>query len=303
MSCPFLRETVVESCQHSVFRKMIMRNPENAGLEKCSSMRYTECPAYRQEPQKDWEGVCCPYLQESLAQYCEAAAVTKFIPYSEAVLSRCGNDGYRYCDLYLAMAHPGEPSQPLAEGIAVPPWLYYSANHMWLDPGEDGLWHIGIDGLLARVLGTVDRLRFLTLGGTQRPAVVLTVNGVDLQMVFPNALLITGTNIYLRANPEKLTSDPYRLGWLFEGRPVGGVESECHLYEGLLKGSEAAPWMLREVDGVTRFVHEQLARPLAGETVLADGGAFAAGVAHALEHDPAQELFHQFFAPYASWMR
>ena len=39
-------------------------------------------------------------------QYCGAAPVAKFVPYSESLLSRCGNDSFRYCELYLAMAHP-----------------------------------------------------------------------------------------------------------------------------------------------------------------------------------------------------
>lgn len=303
MHCPFLKEALVESCRHSTFRKMIMRNPENAGMEKCSSTRYAECPAYQQQPQPDLPHACCPYLEESLVQYCSAAAVTKFIPYSEAALSRCGTDAYRYCDLYLTMAHPNDGGAPNADGVAVPHWLYYSANHMWLDPGEDGLWHIGIDGLLAKVLGAVERISFLTLTGVHRPAVVLTVNGVDLHMVFPNPLLITGSNIYLRANPEKLTSDPYRLGWLFEGRQPPGQEKEAELYAGLRPGPTAAPWMFREVEAVTQFVHDQVAKPKAGETVMADGGGFAKGLAHSLEHGEALELFHQFFAPYAAFTR
>ena len=49
----------------------------------------------------------CPFLHESLVQYCGAASLTKYIPYSEAVLSHCGTESHRYCELFLAFAHPG----------------------------------------------------------------------------------------------------------------------------------------------------------------------------------------------------
>ena len=49
----------------------------------------------------------CPYLREALVQYCEAAPVVQFIPYSDALLSRCQSGGHRLCDLYLSRAEPG----------------------------------------------------------------------------------------------------------------------------------------------------------------------------------------------------
>ena len=89
-------------------------------------------------------------------QYCGAAPVARFVPYSESLISRCGNDSFRYCELYLGMAHPA-PSSVQVDGIPVPDWLQYSANHMWLDVTEDGICHAVIDAFLSRALGTVDR--------------------------------------------------------------------------------------------------------------------------------------------------
>ena len=37
-------------------------------------------------------------------------------------------------------------------------------------------------------------------------------------MIFPEPIDVTRTNDYLRATPAKLTSHPYSLGWLFEGK-------------------------------------------------------------------------------------
>ena len=48
----------------------------------------------------------------------------------------------------------------------MPGWLFYSPSHLWLDVGDDGLCHLGIDAFLARVVGSVERLVFLTPKGS-----------------------------------------------------------------------------------------------------------------------------------------
>ena len=166
----------------------------------------------------------CPYLRESLTQYCAATAVSRFIPYSEPLLSRCGNDSYRYCDVYLATAKPSAAQAAEGKGdcsvggIRVPSWLHYSANHMWLDAGKGGSCHLGLDAFLTRVLGTVERITFLRQTGVQRPSAVLTVHGVDLEVVFPNPILLTASNLYLRANPGQAHRRSLRHGLVVSRR-------------------------------------------------------------------------------------
>ena len=55
---------------------------------------------------------------------------------------------------------------------------------------ESGLCHIGIDGFLADVAGSVDGVTFVTLHGTHCPALALTIHGVEWPMSFPNPLMI-----------------------------------------------------------------------------------------------------------------
>jgi glycine cleavage system H lipoate-binding protein len=294
MQCPFLKEARVDSCSRATTRKPIARAPEQAAADKCFSAAFRGCSLFRAEPDTTpADAVRCPYLDESLSQYCAAAPVTKYIPYSEALLSRCGTSAHTYCDLYLAMAHADLPESPRAGDVMVPRWLYYARNHMWLDEDADGSCHVGIDGLLAKALGAVERVSFFEERGLCRPSVSITVRGVPLQLVFPNAIALTGMNVYLRANPAKLASDPYRMGWLFEGkRPV-----DADPRDGLLPGDRALPWMEQEVDRVSRFVHEQISR---ADCFVADGGAVSQGFAQYLERDQIIELFHRYFSPWGS---
>ncbi len=230
----------------------------------------------------------CPFLEQSLMQYCGAAAVAKFVPYSESLLSRCGNDTFRYCELYLGMAHPalGEP----VDGVAMPNWLRYSANHMWLDVTEDGLCHAGIDAFLSRTLGKIDRISYVWNKGRHRPTAVLTVDGVDLELVFPNPLLLTNCNLYLRADPARITTEPYTGGWLFEGTPEPQTGAD------LIDGAHARPWIEHEERRMNEFLQQQ-------HGVAADGGVFASGVARHLDREQRLALFHEFFSPYASGKR
>ena len=149
MTCPFLREAAVKYCQTAAFRKLIPLAAAGRADEKCASEAHAACPVFRLQNQEPISGAC-PYLRESLMQYCGAAPIARFVPYSESLLSRCGNDGFRYCELYLQMAHP-EPAAALdISAIAAPDWLRYSANHMWLDATGDGACHVGIDAFLSR---------------------------------------------------------------------------------------------------------------------------------------------------------
>jgi len=293
MTCPFLKEAQVKYCQTSAVRKLIpiARNPRAA--EKCSSPDHSTCPVYCAASEEFPSGGPCPYLRESLMQYCAAAPVAKLVPYSESVLSRCGNDSFRYCELYLSMIHPhARPAEP--DAIDTPDWLSYSANHMWLDVTEDGACHAGIDAFLSRALGPIDRVSYVWLTGRHHPAAVLSAGGTEYEVVFPNPLLITNCNLYLRADPSRLTSDPYKAGWLFEGTPVAETNHN------LLHGGDARQWMEQEQRRINEFLQEE---PTSQGRLAADGGLFAAALPRCLNPGRMRALFHEFFSPFAGGKR
>ena len=286
MTCPFLKEAQVKSCRASAVRKLIPLAETGRADEKCASEAYVSCATYRASALPQEMGPVCPYLTESLMQYCGAAPVAKFVPYSESLLSRCGNDSFRYCELYLAIAHPELPAEEI-DGVRMPARLQYSANHMWLDAGEGGMCHAGIDAFLSRVLGKVDRVGYVSGKGRQRPSAVLSASGVDLEVVFPNSMELENCNLHLRADPSRITSEPYTRGWLFEGRP------DAETTRGLRQGAEAHAWMEQEVRRMTEYLQQR-------ENTVADGGAFVPGVIHQLERERRPALMREFFSFYRS---
>ena len=297
MACPFLREVHVKYCQSAAVRKLIPMVDSGRTDEKCDSASHLSCKLFQAQAAEE-ESLACPYLRESLMQYCGAAPVAKFVPYSESLLSRCGNDSHRYCELYLALSHPETAgSGPAAEidAIPMPEGLRYSANHMWLDMTEDGICHAGIDAFLSRTLGKIDRISYVWTKGRRRPTAVLSAAGCDLEVVFPNEILLTGCNLYLRADPSRLVAEPYTAGWLFEGATLPETRQD------LLEGAEAREWMDREESRMNEFVQQQVSSQVG--PLAADGGLFAAGVARHLDRERALALFHEFFSPYASEKR
>jgi hypothetical protein len=144
-------------------------------------------------------------------------------------------------------------------------------------------------------LGKIDRISYVWTKGRRRPTAILGAAGCDLEVVFPNELLLTGCNLYLRADPSRLVAEPYTAGWLFEGEPLPETR------QNLLQGAEAREWMEREERKMNEFVQHQVVSPAGA--LAADGGLFAAGVARQFDRDRMLALFHEFFSPYASGKR
>lgn len=322
MKCPFLRTASVKYCEVSAYRKMLLTTSTDTPSERCSTPKYPECPAAAQRLANTPRSEHCPFLHLSQAEYCAAASVTKYVPATNDLLSRCNSDGHLYCELFLAHADPtgerrprvvgarqaaaaGERT-PSVDGIPVPSNLAYAANHMWLDVGDDGFCHVGIDGFAAKVIGSAEKVTFVNSRMVGRPVAVLTVNGVDLQMVFPNPLHLSAANAYLRTTPDKVTADPYGAGWLFEGfEPVGETaKAGSAVREGLVSGDHAVAWMRAEVARLNEFVHERATAPgNGGERFMADGGAAIDGIASHLDRDALLNLITEFFAPQLTWRR
>ena len=293
MSCPFLRETVVRSCDAAPLRKPLANVCEPGATDKCSSAEHASCPVFR--ARGGVETGACSFFHESPVQYCGAASVTRYLPYSPAEATRCGSEAYRYCDAYLALQRPYSGDE-----VSAPEHLYYTPNHLWLDVGESGLCHVGIDGLLARLLGSIERVSYLTSNGTRRPGAVVRVCGVDWPLVFPNSLLIDRTNAQLRADPSRITRDPYGAGWMFAGYQPPGADPAASR---LVHGRHAVAWMSQEARRLTDWLQRRLAARMGEPQLACDGGWIAEGAAHLLRREELFDVLHEFFAPHADWTK
>jgi glycine cleavage system H lipoate-binding protein len=272
MACPFLTEGRAQYCHAAPMRKLILDGPGVSEGGLCKSAEFQQCElADKNSNQKDR----CSHLEEVHVQYCSASPITKLVPFSDSQLSRCSGASYRFCESYLAHARP-HPTAPPSD-------LLYAPNHFWLDVDESGLCHIGIDNLLADVAGEVEGIDFATSQGVHCPGLTVTIHGVEWPMFFPNFMEIRKVNNRVRTDPSKLTTDPYGVGWLFEGQELHGITRA-----GLLTGKQVAAWQKGERDRLAHEVHEMQAPGC-------DGGMTVRGVARLLPRPELVCLCQQFF--------
>ena len=305
MRCPFLREAQVKSCQASTFRKQIVRTAASVGDERCVTAEYVHCAAVKELHEELPSQTRCPFLQESLVQYCSAAPVAKYVPYSDSLLSRCGNGRHSYCDLYLAVARPSSRKTKRdvsVDEVFLPDNLWFTKNHLWIDFHDDNSFQIGIDALLAQMFGEIDSVTYLPQKGISHPTAVFSVHGQDFHVAFPLLLATSGFNSNLRVNPARIVNDPYGLGWLFEGMDSRPVDQKAALSSGSLMGALAARvWAKADLQRMTSFIHECVSRPDAeGVRMLNDGGTVGKDVFKHLSREESLQFFNEFFSSYAS---
>lgn len=294
MQCPFLKETRVRWCRAAGIRKPIPETQSDDAACRCLDERFRTCrwvsPESRQsEPP-------CPHLEHALVQYCEAAPLTRFVPFSEPLLTRCGSSAHRYCDFYLDILRAARP--PLRDHeFSAPADLLYTRNHWWVDLQDEGMCHIGVDAFLARLLDGAERAGVLTPRGTAHPAAVFTCRGTDFTLVFPAELCIEAANPHLRIEPRRMLREPYSAGWLFRARTA---EDQLAALKEVLIGPEEAR---RTMEEDARRVNEMLQwLHAAGAVAMADGGLFEPGVLGRIEPEEAHRLLHAVLsAPANPW--
>lgn len=294
MRCPFLREAQVKFCRGAVSSKMIIRSAGADEHERCTTETWPDCPAAGQHHQEHAPQNRCPFLHESLVQYCAGAPVSKFVPYSDDQSARCADDRHAYCDVLLSIEGGRRPRANGDPATWVPDERYFAPNHLWLDVAPDGHWHIGADAFFGHVVGHVDAVSFLAGASSQRPTVVLTVGETDLQLAFPAPLAVMATNNKLRAQCERLVAEPYTGGWLFEGSSRPGSMN----LEGLRSGSPVRRWMSEELRRLTSAVQHHTAQTTG---LWNDGGTPVPGVLRHLERPAALSIYAEFFSPYVAW--
>lgn len=286
MQCPFLKETRVRWCRAAGIRKPIPESQSDDAACRCLDERFRACRWVSLESRE--APPPCPHLEHALVQYCEAAPLTRFVPFSEPLLTRCGSDAHKYCDFYLDILRAARPPLRDHEFVA-PEDLYYTRNHWWIDLQDEGLCHVGVDAFLARLLGGVERAGILTPRGMACPAVVFTCRGTDFTASFPAQIQIEAANPHLRIEPRRMLKEPYSAGWLFRGRIS---QDRLPAVQTLLM---TAPEAKRVMDEDARRVNEMLQalRPAGAAPAMADGGLFEEGLLGLLEPQEALSLFHE----------
>ncbi len=292
MTCPYFKETRVWGCRSAHVRKLIPHSAAAPPGSLCLDGGYHRCSGFVGVQAEPGGGnAVCPNLEQSVVQYCAAAPVTKFIPYSEAVLIRCGSGAFRYCDQFLDQMGPGRAPTIDGQTLNAPEGLYYAGRHWWFDLPDDGPWHAGLDAFTSRLAGPVDRIAFIPASPGAAPAVVLTAASRDFTFPLSERLPVSATNLQLRLHPARVFDSPYDRGWIFQGVLPGRQRAE--LRQRLASAAEARLRMEEDARLVNERLHQLDSRDYAA---LADGGLFDPGILARLDRDSALALMHELAA-------
>jgi len=249
---------------------MIPLSETNLATEQCSGQDYYKCALVRERHEGPLPKDRCPFLSVGDVHYCALAPIPKLIPCNQTTVSRCTNEGHKYCQLFLDMARAGEETSP-ADGrstdagdqmieISMPDSLAYAPNHLWFDCGNGRTCHVGVDAFFGRALGKVDEVIYPHHENNRRPMVRFRTDGFDFDLVFPGEIQEIEINAHLVADPSEVLRDPYGRGWLFEGVTLPARRNDAirTLEKDLLRGAAARRWMNQECARLNGFVHEHL---------------------------------------------
>ena len=279
-------------CQVTPYKKVIEQTAGGAA-DLCTSSTFVDCAAFKVQ-RRPASTPPCPFLHESRAQVCSHDPAVRLVPCSDNVLPRCSTENHHYCDIYLGATHRTALGAEIRGNFTPdhPSHFCFSHNHMWLDVSSDGNCHVGLDALLTRMLGPVDKLSFVTNEGEQCPSVVLTVHGVNLHLIFPNPMRITSANTQVRVDPDRLIVDPYGAGWLFEGTVPAGSD----IRTGLHSGNEAKLWLEHEHRRIAGLARRHLSSK--GDEIgllAADGGVLVEGAVRHMKRSEIYQFFDELF--------
>ncbi len=104
----------------------------------------------------------------------------------------------------------------------IPAGLRYSADHLWVRPGADGLVRVGVTDFAQQSLGDVVDVSAPRPGDTvtagQACGDIESVKSVS-DLIAPVTGTVRARNEDLAEAPDLVNTDPYGQGWLFEVQP------------------------------------------------------------------------------------
>lgn len=157
--------------------------------------------------------------------------------------------------------------------LRIPQGLFFSRNHTWSHLMRSGIARVGLDDLLLTITGEVSVIPKAQPGDTIRKGDLLAVidqNGKQLNILSPISGVIQSDNQAVLSQPEVLSEDPFRTGWLFEIKPSDWIAETS----GFFLAGEATTWMSKELTRFKDFIVNAAGKDSANlpGIVLQDGG-------------------------------
>ena len=154
----------------------------------------------------------CPFdtvMRDQHQTFAEQAAMQSGSLFSNVRFHESGHEGINQdsMDIFLKQL----------SSTAVPEDRIYFSNHTWMQSAEKGMFRVGIDGFLARLISPVSGIATIhapSHTGRGEPY-AWVIRGSAMFAVQSNEKgIVSAINARLMDRPSLITSDPYGEGWL-----------------------------------------------------------------------------------------
>jgi glycine cleavage system H protein len=186
-----------------------------------------------------------------------------------------------------------EAMQPGIQRSA-PPWLgipdgiRLATNHLWTRVERDGLVTCGVDGFLARVIGSPSSIAVPEKGASISPqakSIAMERDGKRIELQIPLWGDVVDANPEVQAAPHLVTEDPYGRGWLLRLRGTP-EQAGPHVV------AHPASWLREQMQDAITFLLSRLPEPQMA--TIQDGGMMIEGSLGDFDVDVWKEFNAQF---------
>lgn len=192
--------------------------------------------------------------------------------------------------------------QDIQKGNVLTPEIIKNANgilfdksHTWAFMEKDGNVKIGIDDFLQHVLGSISKIKLLSVGDKVTKGekiITLSNKGKQISIKSPVSGTIIEHNHTLQSNPSLLNTSPQSEGWIYMIEPVNW-QSENSI---MLMGSQYISWVRDEISRLKDFLLWALKENhgQTGQLILTDGGDVPDNTLDHLEVEVWEEFQQNF---------
>jgi glycine cleavage system H protein len=173
-------------------------------------------------------------------------------------------------------------------GFEIPQDYCFHPGHTWALKETPETARVGVDSFAANLLGKIDRVEVSGLNRWVRQGqrlMKVVAGGTSLELLSPVEGVITAVNQEVLQNPELVTSDPYKNGWIALVKSPDLAVNQ----KNLVHGPMVAPWLQQSIARLNGML-AQLSPAMAQ-----DGGLPVKGLLSQVTPELREKLVEEFF--------
>jgi glycine cleavage system H lipoate-binding protein len=185
-------------------------------------------------------------------------------------------------------ATPRAPRIEQEYGFQIPQDYCFHQGHTWCLKESPETARVGVDSFATNVLGKIDRVEVAGLNRWVRQGqrlMKVVVGETAVELLSPVEGVVTAVNNEVLENPELISSDPYKNGWIAIVKSPDLAVNQ----KNLVQGSMVAPWLQQNIARLNGML-AQLSPAMAQ-----DGGLPVKGLLGKVTPELREKLVDEFF--------